>query len=64
MFTLINTEIKLKIVFVDYIVKFEFKHIYQFVVNFFMYAMFETRFNIIYVVFVISKYAFNFTKNY
>ena len=64
MFILMNTAIKLKIVSIEYIVKFEFKHIYQFVVDFFIYAMFEIRFNIVYVVFVVNKYVSNFTKNY
>ena len=63
-FTSMDTKIKLKVVFAEYIAKFEFKHIYQFVVDFFMYAMFEIRFDIVFVVFVISKYAFNFTEDY
>ena len=64
MFISINITTKLKIILIEYIVKFEFKHIYQFVVDFLMYAMFETRFNIVYIVFVVNKYASNFTKNH
>ena len=51
--------IKLEIVFENYVVKFDFKHIYQSIVDFFMYAMFDTRFDIIFVVFVVSRYVFN-----
>ena len=63
-FILMDIGIKLEIVFVGYIVKLEFKHIYQFVVDFFMYAMLETRFDIVFAVFVINRYVFNFTKDY
>ena len=55
---------KLKIVFIEYIVNFDFKHIYQFVVKFFMYIMFDIRFNIVYFVFVINRYAFNFDETH
>ena len=51
--------IKLEIVFENYVVKFDFKHIYQSIVDFFMYAMFDTRFDIIFVVFVVNRYVFN-----
>ena len=53
---------KLKIVFIKYIVNFDFKHIYQFVVKFFMYVMLDIRFNIVYFVFVINQYVFNFDE--
>ena len=50
---------KLEIVFEKYVVKFDFKHIYQSIVDFFMYAMLDTRFDIIFVVFVVNRYVFN-----
>ena len=53
---------KLKIAFIKYIVNFNFKHIYQFVVEFFMYIMFDIRFDIVYFVFVINQYVFNFDE--
>ena len=55
---------KLKVVFIEYIVNFNFKHIYQLIVEFFMYVMFDTRFDIVYFVFVINRYAFNFDEIY
>ena len=54
-----KTITKLEIVFNDYVVKFDFKHIYQSIVDFFMYAMFDTRFDIIFVMFVVNRYIFN-----
>ena len=53
---------KLKVVFIKYIVNFDFKHIYQFVVEFFMYVMLDIRFDIVYFVFVINQYVFNFDE--
>ena len=53
---------KLKIVFIEYIVNFDFKHIYQLIVKFFMYVMFDIRFDIVYFVFVINRYVFNFDE--
>ena len=53
---------KLKVVFIEYIVNFNFKHIYQLIVKFFIYVMFDIRFNIVYFVFVINRYAFNFDE--
>ena len=57
-----KTLTKLKIVFIEYIVNFDFKHIYQLIVEFFMYVMFNIRFNIVYFVFVINRYVFNFDE--
>ena len=45
---------KLKVVFIEYIVNFNFKYIYRFIVKFFMYVMFDICFNIAYFVFVIN----------
>ena len=53
---------KLKIVFIEYIASFDFKHIYQSIVEFFMYVMLDTRFDIVYFVFVINRYVFNFDE--
>ena len=53
---------KLKVVFIEYIVNFDFKHIYQSTIEFFMYVMFDIRFNIVYFVFVINRYVFNFDE--
>ena len=53
---------KLKTVFIKYIVNFDFKHIYQFVVEFLMYVIFNIRFDIVYFVFVINRYVFNFDE--
>ena len=55
---------KLKIVFIEYIANFNFKHIYQLIVEFFMYVMFDIRFDIVYFVFVINRYAFNFDETH
>ena len=50
---------KLKIVFIEYIVNFDFKHIYQSIVEFLMYVMLDICFDIAYFVFVINRYVFN-----
>ena len=55
---------KLKVVFIEYIVNFDFKHIYQSIVEFFMYVMLDIRFNIVYFVFVINRYVFNFDETH
>ena len=55
---------KLKVVFIEYIVNFDFKHIYQSTIEFFMYVMFDIRFDIVYFVFVINQYAFNFDETH
>ena len=55
---------KLKTAFIEYIVSFNFKHIYQFVVEFFIYVMLDIRFDIVYFVFVINQYVFNFDETY
>ena len=55
---------KLKIVFIEYIANFDFKHIYQSIVEFFMYVMLDIRFDIVYFVFVINRYAFNFNETH
>ena len=53
---------KLKIVFIEYIANFDFKHIYQSTIEFLMYVMFNIRFDIVYFVFVINRYVFNFDE--
>ena len=53
---------KLKAAFIEYIVNFDFKHIYQFVVEFLMYVILDIRFDIVYFVFVINQYVFNFDE--
>ena len=53
---------KLKVIFIEYIVNFDFKHIYQSTIEFFMYVMLNIRFDIVYFVFVINRYAFNFDE--
>ena len=55
----IKTLTKLKTAFIEYIVNFDFKHIYQSIVEFFMYVMLNIRFDIVYFVSVINQYAFN-----
>ena len=55
---------KLKTVFIEYIVNFDFKHIYQSIVEFLMYVMLNTRFDIVYFVFVINRYVFNFDETH
>ena len=62
--TFIKISTKLKTVFIEYIANFDFKHIYQFVVKFFMYVMLDIRFDIAYFVFVINRYAFNFDETH
>ena len=53
---------KLKVVFIKYIVNFDFKHIYQSTIEFLIYVMLNIRFDIVYFVFVINQYAFNFDE--
>ena len=60
--TFMNVNIKLEFVDFDYICFVFDKFRYQFVVNFFMYAMFEIRLDIAYAISVINRHAFNFTK--
>ena len=55
---------KLKVAFIEYIVNFDFKHIYQSTVEFLMYVMLDIRFDIVYFVFVINRYAFNLDEIY
>ena len=55
----IKTSTKLKIAFIEYIASFDFKHIYQSTIEFFMYVMLNIRFDIVYFVSVINQYAFN-----
>ena len=50
----------LKVVNSDHVVIVEQRHAYQFIINSLMYVMLKTRFNLVYVVFVINKYVFNF----
>ena len=58
----IKISTKLKIVFIEYIVNFNFKHIYQLIIEFFMYVMLDIRFDIVYSVFIINRYVFNFDE--
>ena len=60
----IKISTKLKTAFIEYIVNFDFKYIYQSTIEFLMYVMFNTRFDIVYFVFVINRYAFNFDEIY
>ena len=53
---------KLKTIFIEYIANFDFKHIYQSTIEFLMYVMPDTCFDIVYFVFVINRYAFNFDE--
>ena len=62
--TLMNVDIKLEFVDFDYICFVFDKFRYQFVVDFLMYAMLETRLDIAYAISVISRYASNFTKTH
>ena len=55
---------KLKIVLFNYVAIFEFKRKYQFAIKFLMYAMFETRSNIIYAISIVNRYVFNFILIY
>ena len=50
----------LKVVDFNHIVIVEQRHVYQFVVDFLMYVMLKIRLDLVYVVFVINKYVFNF----
>ena len=50
----------LKVVDFDHVIIVKQRHVYQFVVDFLMYVMLETRFDFVYVVFVINRYVFNF----
>ena len=50
----------LKVVDFDHVVIVEQHYVYQFIVNFLIYVMLKTRFDLDYAVFVISKYVFNF----
>ena len=60
--TFMKISTKLKVVFIEYIVNFDFKYIYQSTIEFFMYVMLDIRFDIVYFVFVINRYAFNFDE--
>ena len=51
---------KLKIVLFNYVAILEFKRKYQFAIKFFIYAIFETRSNIVYIVSIVNQYVFNF----
>ena len=51
---------KLKIILFNYVAIFEFKRKYQFAIKFLIYAMFEIRSNIVYTMFVVNRYIFNF----
>ena len=57
--TLMNIN-RLKIADLDYIVFVDQRLIYQFVVNFLMYVMLDIRLDLAFVVFVVSRYVFNF----
>ena len=50
----------LKVVNFNLVVITEQHHVYQFIINFLMYVMLEIRFDLVYVVFIISRYVFNF----
>ena len=62
--TLMNVNIKFELADFNYICLVLDKLRYQFVVNSLMYAMFETRLDIVYAISIVSRYAFNFTKNH
>ena len=62
--TLIKTSIKLKITLTKYTIKSKFKHIYQLTIEFLMYAMLNIRFDIVFAVFVVSRYTSNLIENY
>ena len=62
--TLMNVNIKFEFADSDYICLVFDKFRYQFVVDFFMYAMFEIRLDIAYAISVVNRYASNFTKNH
>ena len=59
-----NNNIKLTIFDVEYICFFDEKLRYQSIVESLMYAMFDTRLDIIYVVSAINRYASNFNNNH
>ena len=54
----------LKIVDFDYVIIVEQRYVYQSIVNFLINVMLKTRFNLVYIVFVINKYIFNFIDIY
>ena len=54
----------LKVVDSDHVVIIEQRHVYQFAVDFLMYVMLKTRSDFVYVIFIISKYVFNFINTY
>ena len=62
--TLINIFIKLKKVFDNYQIFRKLKHQYQFVVNFLMYVILNIRFDIVFAIFVIFRFNFNFIDVY
>ena len=62
--TFMNVSIKLESADFNYICLVFDKFRYQFVVNSLMYAMFETRFDIVYAISIMSRYASNFTENH
>ena len=49
-----------EIVDFDHIIIVEQHYVYQFAVDFLIYVMLKTRFDFVYVIFVINKYIFNF----
>ena len=51
----------LKVVDSDHVITAEQRHVYQFVVDFLMYAMLKTRSDLVYAVSVISRYVSNLT---
>ena len=59
-----NTNIKFIVVNFNYICFIDEKRCYQFVVNLFIYVMFDTRFDIVYVVLIVNRYTFNFNQSY
>ena len=48
-----------KVVDFDHVVIIKQRYVYQFIVDFLMYVMLKTRSDLVYVVFVISRYVFN-----
>ena len=44
----------------DFIIIEKFRHVYQFVINFLMYIMLNTRSNIVFTILMIFQYNFNF----
>ena len=48
----------------DYIVSKNLFKIYQFVIEFFIYIIFDIKFNIIFFILIISQYIFNFINIY